>query len=408
MGPVVLSLMASLTLVATAWFTAQPGGRSLTLWIVVGGCICFSFVLFVSEVLLLHALIMGVLLLVWSTTGMPRSLLKCFALVAPLLPYGWAISNLSARYEEVKLARAKYPIVSMAERLAYEPARPVETSGERHVAALSLAPHVEAALVDQERDEEDLDYYARGFDRLHTAYYEEFVASEGFGNQRMRSMYDPRNLGTLQSLENELLPPGQLPDTPGPSDNATSVAPPASATDAPVARAPAPNLGLLESLHRTGAEQFLNPRRFGYVKAREHTVGFQPHRIDRPPVFNRYDKSKSGDWTVAKLELISLLRHPEPRVYVSSRLPRMEELKAAQTRPLDSFEARTLPRLKAAHDIVHEEGANQVRMLGAVRASQSCLQCHNVTRGDLLGAFSYELRRTKMVPEKKTPGGAEL
>jgi hypothetical protein len=31
-------------------------------------------------------------------------------------------------------------------------------------------------------------------------------------------------------------------------------------------------------------------------------------------------------------------------------------------------------------------------MLGAVRAGNDCLQCHNGPRGKLLGAFSYEFR----------------
>jgi len=130
--------------------------------------------------------------------------------------------------------------------------------------------------------------------------------------------------------------------------------------------------------------------------------------MDRPPLFDYYDATKNADWTVAKLELVSLLKHSEPRVYVSTQLPRMDQLKDAPTRPLDPFESRSLEQLRTAQDLVLEQRASDVRMLGSVRAGKNCLQCHNVTRGDLLGAFSYELRRTNAVPEKKTPGGAEL
>jgi hypothetical protein len=30
-------------------------------------------------------------------------------------------------------------------------------------------------------------------------------------------------------------------------------------------------------------------------------------------------------------------------------------------------------------------------MLGSLRAAKQCLDCHNVQRGELLGAFSYRL-----------------
>jgi hypothetical protein len=32
-------------------------------------------------------------------------------------------------------------------------------------------------------------------------------------------------------------------------------------------------------------------------------------------------------------------------------------------------------------------------MLGSLRATKHCLQCHSGSRGSLLGAFSYRLRR---------------
>ena len=36
---------------------------------------------------------------------------------------------------------------------------------------------------------------------------------------------------------------------------------------------------------------------------------------------------------------------------------------------------------------------NRIEMLGALRATKQCMQCHQVPSGTLLGAFSYELRR---------------
>ena len=52
-------------------------------------------------------------------------------------------------------------------------------------------------------------------------------------------------------------------------------------------------------------------------------------------------------------------------------------------------------------DLVTDATVNRIHLLGAVRAARQCLDCHNVERGALLGAFSYELRRTPpLVVEK--------
>ena len=44
---------------------------------------------------------------------------------------------------------------------------------------------------------------------------------------------------------------------------------------------------------------------------------------------------------------------------------------------------------------------NRVRMVGAVRATTQCLDCHRVERGALLGAFSYDLWRTPPLKGEK-------
>jgi hypothetical protein len=98
---------------------------------------------------------------------------------------------------------------------------------------------------------------------------------------------------------------------------------------------------------------------------------------------------------------VSLLKHDPPAVYVSKHLPRMDELKDAATRPLDGFERDALPKLLRDDDLVVDDSAETVRMLGALRAGKDCLACHRGSRGDLLGAFSYELRRAR--PEPKPP-----
>jgi len=78
----------------------------------------------------------------------------------------------------------------------------------------------------------------------------------------------------------------------------------------------------------------------------------------------------------------------EPAVYVSDRLPAMEELKGVPTRPLDAFETEGLAGLRKGGNL-YVKGD---RTLGAIRSTKQCLDCHGGNRGDLLGAFSYILR----------------
>jgi len=75
----------------------------------------------------------------------------------------------------------------------------------------------------------------------------------------------------------------------------------------------------------------------------------------------------------------------------------MDELQDAPTRPLDPFEQQAINRLRADEDVMVEDAADRIRMIGSLRASKTCLECHSVRRGDLLGALTYEL-----VPEKPT------
>ena len=85
--------------------------------------------------------------------------------------------------------------------------------------------------------------------------------------------------------------------------------------------------------------------------------------------------------------------HNKPVVYVAEHLPRMQDAKDAKTRPLTEFEEQGLKGLAKGEDLVAEATPNRIRMMGSVRARQACLKCHDAERGDLLGAFSYTLRR---------------
>jgi hypothetical protein len=69
----------------------------------------------------------------------------------------------------------------------------------------------------------------------------------------------------------------------------------------------------------------------------------------------------------------------------------MDKLAGVPHRALNQFEAGALPQLETAKDLVIEQQPKRIEMLGAVRAATNCLACHEGQRGELLGAFSYEI-----------------
>jgi hypothetical protein len=144
----------------------------------------------------------------------------------------------------------------------------------------------------------------------------------------------------------------------------------------------------LRTFHFRSVADFSYPAGGGYARDRRHAAGFRPHEFSQVP--------KAGErWAVETVDLVSLLCHPEPVAYVSADLPRMEQLKGASTRPLDAFELSGLTRLRGGDWLVVGEGNGHLRLLGAIRAVRQCVTCHGCERGDLLGAFSYTLRRAE-------------
>jgi hypothetical protein len=166
----------------------------------------------------------------------------------------------------------------------------------------------------------------------------------------------------------------------------------------------------LSEFHVHSRGRFAMPYRFGHVKDIDHVAGFVPHGFDyglwtpaddasEPPSDEAQRRGEEQKrWRVVRLELMSLLKHEKPAVYVSEHLPRMDELIEAKTRPLTAFEAGSLTKLQAGEDVLAQTSGNLIEMVGAVRASKNCMQCHEVPHGALLGAFSYQLQRDPPIP----------
>lgn len=157
----------------------------------------------------------------------------------------------------------------------------------------------------------------------------------------------------------------------------------------------------LQPWHQNNAVGFLGLQTFGAVDWNEdrnrpdlsRVVGFQEHAFRTQPSAPTVDRSGDQSWQIDSLLLVSLLKHDPAAVYRSENLPNLKELATAETRPLDQFEIEALEQLQAGEDLIVHGENGQVRMLGSLRAAVQCLECHQVARGTLLGAFTYRLSR---------------
>ena len=307
--------------------------------------------------------------------------------------------------------RKKYPYESVAPRLEYEKQR-VESEKDRPAPKLSAEAASSVKEMDAQLDPKGPMWKWTGVRSeslrlLHSDQVEKFIAREGFGLSRMPTP----SPGELE-YQSEPIPFAEK------SGASSQVAEgrhlPLPTSEKVAAQAGnefrLPPVDILGGLVRGNTLEFANAAGFGHVKDREHVAGFQSHQfVYRPDLY--YPQPKPGEdpekaekWLMRSLELVSLLKHDKPAVYVSDHLPRMDDLKAAKTRPLSDFEAKSLEKLRGGEEFVADATANRIVMLGAVRASKQCLECHYVQRGELLGAFSYDLLRD---PPIKTPAPAE-
>ncbi len=364
-------ILAAVLLASTngiAYGARSPGGK------IVGVCLVFllglPFLGLILQPVVILAAFLPVAVIVRKESARRGRFLR-LSLGVTLVAFGLATLlalDDARRYERL---RAAYPFESMEGRV---PAPRPESR------AKSLSPDALSRLDDLERVGGSGGLRSWRLQRLHAAAVDLFINSYGFGVGRL-GIGNPTEANLTADPQK-----GSDPRQPGPRPSpARSPGEWTSLT----AEAEAP----LFALHRQGLFDFVNPASFGYVKDRRHVAGFQPHRVSGVPEVPRR-------WRVRTLDLVGLLLHDEPRVYVSEKLPRMDELRGAPTRPLDPFEAQALKAILGGDDLVVVRDGDVVRMLGSIRSTRQCIACHAGERGDLLGAFSYTLRHDE---EKAAP-----
>lgn len=235
----------------------------------------------------------------------------------------------------------------------------------------------------------------RALELLHAQRVEDFIEAQGFGVSRSFPLsHSPETYIVLR--KEAALFPENVPRVPKPNRGQTT---------APAHWVSFPSTSTLMNVLADHQDRFADVRSFGHVMNLERVAGFRPHAflIQPPLAFDDPPEPEESEstWRITRLELVSLLMHDEPAVYVSKSLPRMSELaERPVTRSLDLFEQSSLAMLEAGENIVSRTALNHIEMLGAIRAVNQCLQCHQVERGALLGAFRYTLHRD---PPAETP-----
>jgi hypothetical protein len=358
-------IVSALFLLTVNWFAGRARSAGISI-------VCSSaafvvgpaFLMCVLPAVALQAVLICVATIIWRATHRGPAFFLLLSCGATTIAYGVS-GAMALRYErEYARLRGRYPYESMEGRLPAPRAVPRGTS-------------LPAATVERlSRLEGEIAEHANGYREfqlksLHERAVSLFINSPGFGVMRM---IRPSESGLAVNLRRETVPlePGPR-STSGWSPGELQLLPDAEEIS-------------LSRMLEDSVIDFVNPRGFGYFKDRRHVTGFETHRFSRVPA------PPAIRWKVQSLELVSLLLHDEPEVYVSSRLPRMDRLDGVPTRVLDRFERLGLDVLRQGEDLFTTQEGAGARMLGAVRSTIQCIGCHSGERGDLLGAFSYTLR----------------
>ncbi|QDU61815.1 hypothetical protein Pan216_26800 [Planctomycetes bacterium Pan216] len=393
MGRFAFSLVVSLVILGVVLLAACWQGKWRPFWVALGELGVLSVLWGFGPDVRLFAVSLVIVTGLHAGLGWRLRVLAPVSVMVLVGCFAYQGFVVSRRLEALAASRRTFPLVSVSERLAYER----ETSDlPKDQTWLQLSMGMRRRISDLERRtrrESDKTFY---FYWLHDRAAEHFILSEGFGVTRMgpfkRAFRKGLPLAPNKDSKPMSLPEPESPERPYSPDTADDFA-------ADLAES------TLFQLHQDGVFDFVEPNSLGYAENRDHVVGFEPHHFREVPKVGKSFTASARNWVLTRLELVSLLKGDEPSVYVTKHLPRMDDLVDAPRRPLDAFETEALDKLRFEEDLVVEETESSVRMLGSLRAGENCLKCHHGRRGDLLGAFSYELRRKRpvVVESEETP-----
>jgi len=346
----------------------------------------FSFAPLCSGVFILpavavHALTVVAAAYIWQSRGWRFQYLLPSLLIATVVAYG-IVSAFA--FSEVRSLQQRYPYESMEERLptphqqlATEASSPTNTW---------LLEYVEDDLEEKGARRAPRTTRSRALELLHEHVVDVFVSRQGFGVYRSFGGVSDFTLNWDVRTEDPIPQPGPRSTASQSAGYADSLAPGGFDWE-------------MQDLHVANLRNFVNMPGFGFVKDRKHVAGFQSHRFRQPELYDSW-KWNTASWKLNSLDLVGLLMHPEPVVYISDNLPRMDELREAPVRSLDAFEAQGLAKLQRGDDMYERGSPEGLRVLGAIRCAKQCVDCHGAQRGDLLGAFSYTFAKAEKASEQ--------
>lgn len=97
-------------------------------------------------------------------------------------------------------------------------------------------------------------------------------------------------------------------------------------------------------------------------------------------------------YMVGHVQLLSLNGGNVPFAYASVMDAGKEQIKHAAHEPVGNAEIDAIAKLKDGMTVVLTGNEGHREMIGAIRATANCTQCHDVPEGTLLGAFKYRLQ----------------
>lgn len=146
-----------------------------------------------------------------------------------------------------------------------------------------------------------------------------------------------------------------------------------------------------------------------HIDRAEHFVavnGFGARRVISMFDMNSFSlaaKETTEKWRITNIDVVGNLMYM-PRTYMTKRIVAGKELSEVPSRIMDEFETKNLEKLRKelakpgfaknpdAEFATWQEVDGGIRVLGSLRATKGCLECHTAKEGQLLGALSYTLR----------------
>ncbi len=298
---------------------SRPIGTAIVLCLflpVVVGMVMLSIPLFLLWIAL------GCLMLLWKSLRFSSRSFSAMSLLGVCLFFGGCSGMV---FQNIQHLRDEFPVVSLAERLPISVPQDIVTA--------STPPTTLAQELDQHYDtkHENLGYYVRtrtgALTELHSAVYYLFISSPRFGVMRMPTAYN--RLSKKDYEAKSVKQPGTFDPLPLSLSEVDGLA--------------GPSTTIFRPMLAMNITEFVPIASLGYIKDRRQAAGFLPHgQRDYAQPDDYYSDHRHEvfkQYTLRRLDLISLLLHETPVAYVTETLPSMERVKDLQTRPLDAFES---------------------------------------------------------------------